>query len=437
MSDRLLAIFLIGHHPADGDYLAWLRQRMQFARVDLDDLKIVNDRGEGVGTWAGMPCQIRHLDAIDSGPLVLSFNQSDFDAAMALPPATDYQLPPPLAAFAHACRALHPNVAVLTSQPVDEADIDRHAADLDAKTAAGPSPAVFEYPYSALFLDSFHFVMLEDDLPLMATLPRQEVAGGVVFLGVSGPEVASADVSGPEVVSAEWSAYEAGGEIRNPDFRIWFPTVEWSPRPESDATGHEVRCSFDVVRANAPLLNQGTEELCRRFLAALGIEADEVYDWTVERICTPFFTNLPDSPDWRDRYRISWRMTIHARTTTPFCDPGTEPIGVVATDATDGGQIDRAPGTERCEVLAVEVTRPGEDPDVPLRQRLRDRFPELAVSVSELTEARRVIRIGRLRIGPMPVEPALDHLDTIVSACAEMGLVTNIPRYELQRARVG
>ena len=428
MSGRLLAIFLIGH-PVDMDYLAWLRQRMQFARVDLDDLKIAHDRGDGVGTWAGMPCRIRHLDAIDSGPLVLSFNQSDFDAAMALPPATDYRLPPPLAVFAHACQALHPNVAVLTSQPVDEADIDRHAADLDAKTAAGPSSAVFEDPYSALFLDSFHFVMLEDELPLMATLPRQEVAGGVVFLGVSGPEI----------VSAEWPAYEPGRQIRNPDFLIWFPTVEWSPpASRTDTTGREVRCSFDVVRANAALLNQGTEELCRRFLAALGIEADEVYDWTVERICTRFFTDLPDFPDWRDRYRISWRVTIRARAAGPLSDPGTEPIGVIATDATaDRGHPDRVPGTELCEVLAVEVTRPGTDPDVPLRQRLRDRFPDLAVSVSELAEPRRVIRIGRLRIGPLPVEPSLDRLDTIVSTCAEMGLATTIPRYELQRARVG
>lgn len=186
MSDRLLAIFLIGH-TVDGDYLAWLRQRMQYARVDLDDLKIVNDRGEGVGIWAGMPCRIRHLDAIDEGPLVLSFDRSDFQAAMALPPATDYQLPPPVAVFADACQALRPNVALLTSQPLDEADVDRYAADLAAETAAGPSAALCEGPYSALFLSSFDIVMLEDEQPLLRELPRQDVAGGAVFLGVSAP----------------------------------------------------------------------------------------------------------------------------------------------------------------------------------------------------------------------------------------------------------
>lgn len=233
-----------------------------------------------------------------------------------------------------------------------------------------------------------------------------------------------------------------GAEIRNPDFLIWFPSIEWSPRTGSasrtDAAGDEVRCSFDAVQAGAVLLHQGTEELCRRFLAALGIEADEIHDWTFERICTPFFTDLPDSPDWRDRYRISWRVTVHARAAGPFSDPGTEPIGIIATDATaDEGRPDWVPGTELCEVLAVEVTRPGTDPDVPLRQRLRDRFPDLAASVSELADPRRVTRIGRLRIGPLPVEPALDRLDSVVSTCAEMGLATTIPRYELQRAKFG
>lgn len=234
----------------------------------------------------------------------------------------------------------------------------------------------------------------------------------------------------------------AGAEIRNPDFLIWFPYVEWSPRTGSasgtDAGDGEVRCSFDAVRAGAVLLHEGTEELCRRFLTALGIEADEIHDWTLERICTPFFTDLPDSPDWRGRYRISWRVMIRARAAGSFSDPGTEPIGIIATDATaHAGRPDRVPGTELCEVLAVEVTEPGADPDTPLRQRLRDRFPDLAGSVSELTGPGRVIRIGRLRLGPLAVEPALDRLDTIVSTCTGMGLATSIPRYELQRARVG
>lgn len=183
MSDRLLAIFLIGH-PVDGDYPAWLRQRMQYARVDLDDLKIANDQGEGVGNWAGMPCRVRHLDTIDQGPLLVSFDRSDFEAAMALPPAADYRLPPPLAVFADACQALSPNVALLTSVPLDEAGADRYAADLAAETAAGPSATLCEGPYSALFLSSFDIVMLEDEQPLLATLPRRDVAGGAVFLGV-------------------------------------------------------------------------------------------------------------------------------------------------------------------------------------------------------------------------------------------------------------
>lgn len=226
----------------------------------------------------------------------------------------------------------------------------------------------------------------------------------------------------------------AGTEIRNPDFVIWFPRIE--------AAGGEVRCSFDVMRAGAVLLHEGTEELCRTFLSALGVAAGEVQDWDVSRICTPFFTDLPDSADWRDRYRISWRVTIRAHACGPVPTAGTEPVAVVGTDPTARvGRPDRIPGDELCEVLAAEVGEVGKPAEVgpapagSLSRRLSESFPGLEVSVREMADPRRAIRIGRVLLGPLPVEPALDRLDAIVDTCAELGLATHIPRYESLRAR--
>lgn len=186
MPDRLLAIFLIGH-ATDGDYSGWLRQRLTYARVDLDELSTTDGRGRGSGVWAGMPCHVRHLDDVGQGPLLLSFDRADFETAMKLPPTDDYQLPPPLATFADACQALGPNVALLTVEPLDEAEVDRYATELAAETNAGPSAELCERRYSALFLGSFDLVMLEDEQPLLAVLDRHDVAGGAVFLGTSAP----------------------------------------------------------------------------------------------------------------------------------------------------------------------------------------------------------------------------------------------------------
>jgi len=220
-----------------------------------------------------------------------------------------------------------------------------------------------------------------------------------------------------------------GSEIRNPDFLIWFPWVE--------VTVDEFQCSFDAVRSGAVLLHEGTEELCRRFLERLGIAVRDIRGWDVERICTPFFTDLPDASNWRDRYRISWRVTIRALATGPVPDHGAEPIGVIATDATSSvGRPDRRPGDEVCDVLAVEVTRPSSGTAGALFERLRERFPDHSISIQEIAEQERVVRIGRIRVGRLAVEDELERLDAVKEACAEMGLATCIPRFELLRARV-
>lgn len=180
MSDRLLALLFIGH-PVDEDYADWLRQQLTFAGMDLDGLEIVDGHGEAHGSWGGMTCHARHRDDTDQGPLLITFAPEQFEAAMELPLLNDYELPPPLAAFAAACQALQPNVAIVTSVPLDEAGTDQYAIDLSAELADGPSAELCERPYAALFLGSFDLVMLEDEQPLLAKLRRRDLAGGALF----------------------------------------------------------------------------------------------------------------------------------------------------------------------------------------------------------------------------------------------------------------
>lgn len=221
---------------------------------------------------------------------------------------------------------------------------------------------------------------------------------------------------------------KVGSEIRNPDFRLWFPDI--------DVSGHEARCRFDAVQVGAILLHQGTEATCLKFLDRLGIVTREVRDWHIERICTPFFTDLPDASDWRDRYRVSWRVTIRALVATPVPDPGAEPIDVVATDATaQAGRPDWVPGDEVCEVFAVQVGRTGSGAADTLFEQLQEHFPDHSLSVQTMVEPGRVARIGRIRVGRLAVEAGLDRLDLIKNECAELGLATDIPSLALLRAR--
>ncbi|MGW1782657.1 hypothetical protein ACWCQQ_26495 [Streptomyces sp. NPDC002143] len=186
MPKRSFAILFIGH-PADDDYAAWLRQRLEYARMDLSDLAIVDGHGDAVGTWGGMPCRARHLDVTDLGPLIVTFALEDFEAAVKLPPTDDFELPPPLTAFAEACESLSPHFAALVSDPLDDVDIDHYAAELEADIAEGLPAEVCERPYAALFLSNFNIVMLEEEQPLLTELGSVQVAGGSVFFPAGEP----------------------------------------------------------------------------------------------------------------------------------------------------------------------------------------------------------------------------------------------------------
>ncbi|MGW1782656.1 hypothetical protein ACWCQQ_26490 [Streptomyces sp. NPDC002143] len=215
-----------------------------------------------------------------------------------------------------------------------------------------------------------------------------------------------------------------------PVFYAWFPEV--------DVAGDEVRCVFDVAASGEVFLNEATSELCQHIAGRLGIHVREIQGWDVQRICTPFYTQFPDSEDWLDRYHVSWRMSIHLRGAVSAGERDLGPIPISVSDPT-WRRVPSfwVPGVEECEVLAIEVAKPGSGAVAELSALLSERFPNFPILVEEMSEPKRVVRIGRIRIGRLAVGEEYERLDAVRSACAEMGLATSIPRFELLRARVG
>ncbi|MFG1603698.1 hypothetical protein [Actinoplanes sp. NPDC049265] len=203
------------------------------------------------------------------------------------------------------------------------------------------------------------------------------------------------------------------------EFRLWFP--RWT------GSGEATTLAFDVERVGRNLLHKGTDEVCRAFLAAWGLPDVAPRAWRLDRVCTPFFTELPENDSWRDRYRVSWRAELEVGGEPRAVGPG--PAEVVAYDATSDDGPGRRPAVEVCEVLAA-----GADDDV--AARLGRRFPDSPLTVHEVTERGHVFRIGRLALGRQNVGLHLDQLDATRDACRELGLVTDIPGFEHLRATV-
>jgi hypothetical protein len=206
----------------------------------------------------------------------------------------------------------------------------------------------------------------------------------------------------------------------NPAFWIWFPAAQ----PD----GTDVKWTMDVSSAQFEALHDGTDEMCRALLARLRADVHEIRSWRVERICTPFLTSLTSSDDWRDRYVVSWRVTITAR--IGQAEPVTEtgPFGVDTYDETaEDADVSPLASQETCEILAVEVAEPGAGST--LAERLDTRFPELPVTVRELTGLMPVVRVGRVGLGRRVVEDDLEELDRIKAACDDLGLATDIDSF--------
>ena len=78
----------------------------------------------------------------------------------------------------------------------------------------------------------------------------------------------------------------------------------------------DLHYAFDVTRANAPSMANGTEELIERCLGAFGVVA-RVRSWSVAPFRSHYFTDYADSEDWTDRWQLGWRVDVTTGPSAP------------------------------------------------------------------------------------------------------------------------
>lgn len=113
-------------------------------------------------------------------------------------------------------------------------------------------------------------------------------------------------------------------------FSLWTPVTAGADTYE-----------FDVVPEAFEQLNEGTVELVRSFLAALGLP-EEPADWDIDPFRTPYYAALPAAEHWRDRYRQAWRVHVRVHGDGARVSPLTRWRAVVSgSDATWSDPVDQ------------------------------------------------------------------------------------------------
>jgi hypothetical protein len=93
-------------------------------------------------------------------------------------------------------------------------------------------------------------------------------------------------------------------------------------------------CRFDATPAQFELLGRGTPELIADFLLSMHVEA-EPSTWSVTPFRTYYYSQFPDSTDWREVFPRAFEVRV--RFATPFVGPRPETFrqwGASASDLT-------------------------------------------------------------------------------------------------------
>lgn len=129
-------------------------------------------------------------------------------------------------------------------------------------------------------------------------------------------------------------------------FNLWNFTM--------DADGRS--CRFDVNCGQRYLLERGSEEVLRAFLAAFHVEA-EAAEWAFDPFCSPYFAFNPAEGPWHQRIPPAWRARVRLKSPPP-APPPTYRGGFresYAIDETWEASFDRDPREyreRRCVVIA-------------------------------------------------------------------------------------
>jgi hypothetical protein len=90
---------------------------------------------------------------------------------------------------------------------------------------------------------------------------------------------------------------------------------------------------FIVTTADSDQIAKGTDEFIAGILKDIGLSSAKPGKWTLDFARTPYFSEYPDSDDWRDRWQPVWRATVKLK--SPPAKPPTRQVPYFETNSTD------------------------------------------------------------------------------------------------------
>jgi hypothetical protein len=190
-----------------------------------------------------------------------------------------------------------------------------------------------------------------------------------------------------------------------------------------------------VVRTNIGRVVDGDPEFTQGIADALSLPLT-VREWSIETFRSFYYSEYPESDDWRDRYPEVSRITLRGEASGDGeVEPALKPAEFGGYDSTwSPARRKRADPRGRYEAIGVLV---GARLDASLTERIGAIWPGAAVG----TVVARSERLSGTRVtvdlGTVDLESAAEGVDDVARRMGELGLIVNRRDVELRLAELG
>jgi len=191
----------------------------------------------------------------------------------------------------------------------------------------------------------------------------------------------------------------------------------------------------EVMRTNIGRVVDGDPEFTQGIADALSLPLS-VREWSIETFRSSYYSEYPESDDWRDRYPEVWRVTLTGDATGDGeAEPALKPVEFGGHDSTwSPARRKRADPNGRYAAIGVMV---GALADDALTERIGGIRPGATVDTI-------VARSNRLRgtrvtvdLGTVDLESEAEALDEVAGRLKELGLTVHRRDVELRLAELG
>ncbi|KUN22740.1 hypothetical protein AQJ11_24775 [Streptomyces corchorusii] len=191
----------------------------------------------------------------------------------------------------------------------------------------------------------------------------------------------------------------------------------------------------EVMRTNIGRVVDGDPEFTQGIADALRLPLS-VREWSIEVFRSSYYSEYPESDDWRDRYPEVSRITLSGDVTGDGeVEPALEPAEFDGYDSTwSPNRRKRADPNGRYAAIGVRV---GEQVDDALAERIgRIRPGAMVDTVVARSNRLRGTRVT-LDLGTVDLESDAEAVDEVAGRLWELGLIINRRDVELRLAELG